>query len=170
MNPRHRHRRALRLALHGIRLLRRHYPTLFSAAVIATLAAVALRSDAFPSAGRPPEPLAGLQNAPRSADAAQYIQSIVWSPPIAELGLRSIVYYIYETEHQRAAAEMGLGDLALARFKLDVGGPEDTNYFVRAATPEEEEAATREIAKAEELAKLQGYRFQIVDLRAYLSN
>ena len=166
MNPHRRWRRARLLALRGFRLLRRHYLTLISAAIIATLAVVSLRSDAFQSARRVPPAAAQVQDTLSAEDAAlQYIQSIVWSPPTAELGLRSIVYYIYEDEPQRRAAEQGLGDLALARFKLDEGGPEDTNFFVRAATPQEEEEATEEIARAAELARAQGYRFQVIDLR-----
>jgi hypothetical protein len=96
----------------------------------------------------------------------QFTQSILWSPPSAELGLRSVVYYLYETEEQRLIMELGLRDLSRARFKLDEGGPEDTNVFVRIATPDEEAAASEELERAEELARLQGFTFEVVDLRS----
>lgn len=162
-----RRRAAKRFALRGLRLLRHHYLTLFSAVVLVTLTVVALRSDAFQSSGRPPELPAILRNPPPGEDIGrQFTQSILWSPPSAELGLRSVVYYLYETEEQRRFTEMSLRELSRARFKLDEGGPEDTNVFVRVATPEEEASATQELAQAEELAKLQGFSFEVVDLRS----
>ena len=172
MISRPRRRRALLLTLRGIRLLRRHYLTLVSAAVIGALAVVAMRSDAFQSSNRTvPELPAFAQNPPDGKDIGlQVSQSIVWSPPQAELGLRSVVYFVYETEQQREILERGLRDLSRARYKLDVGGPEDTNVFVRAATPEEAAAVEAELMRAEELATLQGYSFQVVDLRSAAYN
>lgn len=167
MNLRPRRRRALLFVLRGLRLLRQHYLTLVSATIIATLGVVAMRSDAFRSSGRVPELPALVQNPPDGRDIGQqYAQSIVWSPPAAELGLRSVVYFIYETESDRAVLERGLSDLSRARYKLDAGGPEDTNVFIRAGTPEEAAAAEQELARAQELAQLQGYSFQVVDLRS----
>jgi len=158
-------RGALLLAL-GFRLLLRHSPTLLSAAVIATLAVIALSSDAFRSSGRAAELPAILRDVPDGRDIGlEVAQSILWSPPEAELGLRSIVYFIYEDDRQREMLEFGLGDLSRARFKLDEGGPEDTNVFVRAATPQEADAVEQEITEAEEFARSQGYKFQVVDLR-----
>ena len=162
-----RRRTAKSFALRGLRLLRHHYLTLFSTGIIATLAVVALRSDAFQSSGRPVELPAILRNPPPGEDIGmQFTQSILWSPPSAELGLRSVVYYLYETEEQRLIMELGLRDLSRARFKLDEGGPEDTNVFVRIATPDEEAAASEELERAEELARLQGFTFEVVDLRS----
>jgi hypothetical protein len=164
-------RREVLLALRGFRLLRQHYLTLVSAAVIVTLGVVAMRSDAFRSSGRVPELPALVQDPPDGRDIGlQYAQSIVWSPPGAELGLRSVVYFIYETERERVILERGLSDLSRARYKLDTGGPEDTNVFLRAATPEEAAAAEQELVRAEALAHLQGYSFQIVDLRSAAYN
>jgi len=168
---RRRRSEALRLGSRGLRLLQQHYLTLFSLAVIATLAVVAMRSDAFQSSGRPPELPAILKNPPRGQDIGlQFMQSILWSPPSTELGLRALVYYLYETEAQREITEMGLSDLSRARYKLDEGGPEATNVFLRAATPEEEHAATLELARAEESARLQGFSFEVVDLRGMRFN
>ena len=165
MKHRRLQRGALLLAL-GFRLLLRHSPTLLSAAVIATLAVIAMSSDAFRSSGRAAELPASLRDVPDGEDIGmQVVQSILWSPPQAELGLRSFVYYIYEDEWQREMFERGLSDLSRARFKLDEGGPEDTNVFVRAATPQEADAAEQEITEAEEFARSQGYKFQVVDLR-----
>jgi hypothetical protein len=62
--------------------------------------------------------------------------------------------------------EAGLRDLSRARYKLDEGGPEDTNIFVQVASPQEELAVKQTIAEAEAVARLQGYSFQVVDLRA----
>jgi len=171
VNARPRRRGAWLIALRGFRLLRQHYLTLVSAAIIAALGVVAMRSDAFRSAGRPPELPAILQNPPDGRDIGlQYTQSIVWSPPAAELGLRSVVYFVYETDEERDILERGLSDLSRARFKLDSGGPEDTNIFVRAATPEEAAAVEQELTRAETLARAQGYSFQVVDLRSAAYN
>jgi hypothetical protein len=168
VNARLRRRGALLIALRGFRLLRQHYLTLVSAAVIATLGVVAMSSDAFRSSGRAAELPAFAQNPPDGRDIGmEYTQSIIWSPPAAELGLRSVVYFVYETETERAVLERGLSDLSRARYKLDAGGPEDTNIFVRAATPEEAAAVEQELTRAEALVHAQGYSFQVVDLRAY---
>jgi hypothetical protein len=96
VNARPRRRRAQLLALRGFRLLRQHYPTLFSAAVIATLAVVALRSDAFSDSGRVRPELPPIARNTFSGEeiGRQYLQSVISSPPEAELGLRSIVYFI----------------------------------------------------------------------------
>jgi hypothetical protein len=168
VNARPRRRRAKRLALRGFRLLRRHYLTLLSTAVIAALAIVALRSDAFSDSGRVRPELPPLaQNTFRGEDIGhQYLQSIIWSPPEAELGLRSIVYFLYEEDDQATMMQLGLRDLSRARYKLDEGGPEDTNIFLRVATPEEQAAIGDTLAEAETLARLQGYSFEVVDLRS----
>jgi hypothetical protein len=170
VKPARRHRRAALFGLRALRLLRNHYLTLFSAAVLVTLTVITLRSDAFRSADRPAPAAVQLDQLPLASDYAYYIQSIAWSPPAAELGLRSIVYYIYETEQQYEVMQSGIALLARSRFKLDEGGPEDTNFFVSAATPELEAAAFEEIERASELARLQGYRFEVVDLRKTASN
>jgi hypothetical protein len=159
------------LAAHGLRLFRTHYLTLVSIAVISTLTVIALRSDAFQRADRPTELPEFAKNPPPGTDIGlQYIQSVLWSPPSAELHLRSIVYYIYETEKQRNFLEVGLRNLANERFKLDEGGPEATNVLVRAATPLEDAAAQEAIMEAEELATAQGYDFEVVDLRKLWEN
>ena len=164
-----RRRRALLLAAYAFRLLRTHYLTLVSVAVIGVIALTALRSDAFRAADRPRELPAFAQNPPPGTDIGlQYMQSLIWSPPSAELGLRSIVYYIYQTEDQRFSLELGLRNLANERFKLDEGGPEATSHFVRAATPEELAEAEAEIAEAAERAAAEGFAFEVVDLRGRL--
>jgi hypothetical protein len=171
VNLRQRRREALLFALRGFRLLRQHYLTLVSAAIITGLGVVAMRSDAFSNAGRAPELPAFVQSPPDGRDIGlQYAQSIISSPPAAELGLRSIVYFIYESDEERDILERGLSDLSRARFKLDSGGPEDTNIFVRAATPAEAAAVEQELTRAEALARAQGYSFQVVDLRSAAYN
>jgi hypothetical protein len=171
VNARLRRRGALLIALRGFRLLRQHYLTLVSAAIITALGVVAMSSDAFQSSGRAAVLPAILQNPPDGRDIGlEYAQSIISSPPAAELGLRSVVYFVYESENDRVILERGLNDLSRARYKLDSGGPEDTNVFVRAATPEEAAAVEQELTLAEALAKSQGYSFQVVDLRSAAYN
>jgi hypothetical protein len=117
VKPGRRRRRAALFGLRAFRLLRYHYLSLFSAAVLITLAVITLRS-----ADRPAQAAVQLDQLPLASEYGYYIQSIAWSPPAAELGLRSIVYYIYETEQQYEVMQSGIALLARSRFKLDEGG------------------------------------------------
>jgi hypothetical protein len=151
-----------------LHVLRSHCLSLISAVVIAGLFVFAMTSDAFQDSGRSAGRAYTLsqRDLPPGEDIGlQYVQSIAWTPPTAELHLRSLVYYVFENEADSVLFQTALISLTRSRFYLTSVSVEETHFFIVASTPEEQIAADRLLATAAADADTQGFLFQVQDMR-----
>lgn len=151
-------RRLRVIALRGIRGTRTHALTLLSAGVIATLATVALSSDAFQTSR---VPVAPDQSAPPSMryfdpGALELMIRLAWTPQFADLNPEQVAAYYQDV----------LNLTPLQRARLGVAAPsEPIAITLPQSAPHLTPEAIRELLIAMETAEGFGVRFQVTDLR-----
>ena len=149
---RRRYRRQTRVfALRGKRTVTRHYLSILSAVVLWLALAVALTDGRL-------APHDGTGGASSRVSAAAPLAYLPSAPP--QTGW--VIYYIVESLEQMNSLGTVIRGESIYR---DVeGAPPTAVYFLIFDTPEQEAAGARLIAHVVELAPLQGFNLNVIDL------
>jgi len=146
-------RGALLFAAHSLRLLRTHYLSLVSAAVLSVLAFLVLTSDSFES--REPGRSTATRSVQNESDAALAAQPRPRRP--------TVLFYVVEDGEQRDAIADAV---ASDRFAFDRGTPPVDYIVYLIAGTKDEEAQTIERLNFEEWAAQQGgVDMRVIDVR-----
>jgi hypothetical protein len=153
VNLRQRRRRALLFATRSLRLLRRHYLSLISAAVLSLLAFLVVTGNSFES--RQPAQPAPVRSVQNESDAAPAIQP--------HPRRTSVLFYLVEDARQR---DVIADAVASDRFAFESGTPPVDQIIYLIAGTKEEEARTIDRLNFEEWAAQQSrVDMRVIDVR-----